>query len=146
MKKVLTVDEVLAEISAKKKVAKDGTEKWAYNRFNKRNYEALLRAMLNDPELKAVTVKLKEFLRKILVKAGIDAADSNAILSKDFVIDNVSGLYEFFATSMYLYMNAGNRFDLIPTEDFRGSIFLEDVPESTKVADAKNPNICQNNL
>ena len=27
MKKVLTVDEVLAEISAKKKVAKDGTEK-----------------------------------------------------------------------------------------------------------------------
>ena len=156
MKKVLTVDEVLAEISAKKKMTKDGVEKWAYNRFNKRNYQTLLRAMLNDPDLKAVTVKLKEgavdsteeimvtkefreFLRKILVKAGIDNADSNAIMSRDFVIDNVDGLYEFFATSMYLYMNAGNRFDLIPTETFRGSIFLEDVPETTKVSDAKNP-------
>ena len=156
MTKVLTVDEELAEISAKKKMTKDGVEKWAYNRFNKRNYQALLRATLNDPDLKAVTVKLKEaavdsteeimvtkefreFLRKILVKAGIDNADSNAIMSRDFVIDNVDGLYEFFATSMYLYMNAGNRFDLIPTETFRGSIFLEDVPETTKVSDAKNP-------
>lgn len=156
MKKVLTVDEVLAEISAKKKIDKNGVEKTVYNRFNKRNYQSLLKAMLNDPELKAVTVKLKEgnidtteeimvtkefreFLRKILVKAGVDSSDSAAVLSKDFTIDNVDGLYEFFATSIYMYMNAGNRFDLIPTEDFKGSLFIESVPESKKVAEAKNP-------
>lgn len=156
MKKVLTVDEVLAEISAKTKIGKDGKEKTIYNRFNKRNYQALLKAMLNDPDLKTVTVKLKEgevdtteeimvtkefreFIRKILVKAGVDVNDSNAVLSRDFTIDNVDGLYEFFATSMYLYMNSGNRFDLIPTEDFKGSLFIENVPESTKVAEAKNP-------
>jgi hypothetical protein len=151
MKKHLTVDEVITEITAKKKTTKEGTEKWLYNRFNKRSYNELLKAMLNDPELKAVTVKLKdgaiestedimvtkafrEFLRKILVKAGVDAH-----LSKDFTIDNTDGLYEFFATSMYLYMNAGNRFDLITTPTFKGTLFLEDVPETKKVADARNP-------
>lgn len=156
MKKVLTVDEVLQEIAAKKKVDKNGVEKTIYNRFNKRNYQTLLKAMLNDPELKAVTIKLKdggvdstedimvtkdfrEFLRKVLIKAGVDASDSAAVLSKDFTIDNVDGLYEFFATSMYLYMNAGNRFDLIPTQDFKGSLFIESVPETKKVAEAKNP-------
>lgn len=155
-KKNMTVDEVIAEISAKKKVTNDCTEKWVYNRFNKKNYQALLKAMINDPELKTVTVKLKdggvetvddvmvtkdfrEFLRKILVKAGIDTNDSQAIMTSDFMIENVDGLYEFFATSVYLYMNAGNKFDFIPTHEFKGSIFLEDVAETTKVSEARNP-------
>lgn len=155
-KKVLTVDEVLAEISAKKKTDKNGAEKWVYNRFNKKNFQSLLKAMINDPEFKSVTVKLKdggvetvddvmvtkdfrEFLRKILVKAGIDSNDSQAIMASDFVIENVDGLYEFFSTAMYLYMNSGNKFDLIPTNDFKGSIYLEEVPETIKISEAKNP-------
>ena len=155
-KKVLTVDEVLAEITAKKKTGKNGEEKWVYNRFNKKNFQNLLRAMVNDPEFKSTTIKLKdggvetvddmmvtkdfrEFLRKILVKAGIDVNDSQAIMSSDFIIENVDGLYEFFGTAMYLYMNAGNKFDLIPTEEFKGSIYLEDVPETIKISEAKNP-------
>lgn len=155
MKKV-TVDEVLKEIQAKKKIDKNGVEKWVYNRFNKRNYQALLKAMLNDPDIKMVTVKLKdgevssaddimvtqefrEFLRKILVKAGVDNNDAKAIMSEDFTIDNVDGLYEFFATSLWLYMDSGNRFDMIPTKDFKGSIFIENVPETKKTYDAKDP-------
>lgn len=156
MKKELTVDAVLADITARKKVDKNGEEKYVYNRFNKKNFNALLRAMLNDPDFKTTTIKLKdgkissvddimvtqdfrEFLRKVLVKAGIDQHDSAAILSKDFVIENVDGLYEFFATAMYLYMNSGNKFDLIPTEDFKASLFIEDVPELVKVSDSKDP-------
>ena len=135
---------------------KKGVEKWVYNRFNKKNYNSLLKAMLNDPSLKMVTTKLKEqgatseeeimvtkefreFLKKILIKAGVDANDANAVMSEEFVIDNVDGLYEFFATSMWLYMNAGNKFDMIPTNDFKGSLYIETVPETKKTYDARDP-------
>lgn len=154
--KTVTVEEVLKEIQAKKKMDKKGVEKWVYNRFNKKNYNSLLKAMLNDPSLKMVTTKLKEqgatseeeimvtkefreFLKKILIKAGVDANDANAVMSEEFVIDNVDGLYEFFATSMWLYMNAGNKFDMIPTNDFKGSLYIETVPETKKTYDARDP-------
>lgn len=156
MKKVMTVDEVLAEIQAKKKIDKKGVEKFVYNRFNKKTYTNLLRAMMNDPKLKMVTVKLKkgeidsteeimvsqlfrEFLRGVLIKAGIDSADASAVMGEDFTIDNADGLYEFFATSLYLYMNSGNKFDLIPTEDLKASLYLDVVPETTKTAEVRDP-------
>lgn len=151
-----TVDEVMTEITATKKTNKDGVEKWAYNRFNKRNFNSLMKAMLNDPEFKFVAAKLKdggnvstedimvtkdfrEFLKKVLVKAGVDSNDAQAVTSADFVIDNVDGLYEFFAAAMQTYMSAGNKFDLIQTPSFKASLYVEDVPEATKVYDAKDP-------
>ena len=156
MKKVMTVDEVLAEIQAKKKIDKKGVEKFVYNRFNKKTYTNLLRAMMNDPNLKMVTVKLKkgdidttddimvsqlfrEFLKGVLIKAGVDASDASAVMSEDFTIDNADGLYEFFATSLYLYMNSGNKFDLIPTPELKASIYLDTIPESSKTAEVRDP-------
>ena len=43
-------------------------------------------------------------------KAGMDKNDSAVVLSSAFTIDNVDGLYEFFAESIWQYLNAGNMF------------------------------------
>lgn len=156
MKNIMTMQEVLDSIRAKAKPNKDGSEGFTYNRFNKKSFENLLRAMLNDTEVKIGTIKVKnnevsskedimvtqefrKFLQKILRTAGIDAEDSKAILSKDFIIDNVDGLYEFFTTAMYIYMDNGNKFDMIPTENFKGSLYINNVAETKKTQDAKNP-------
>jgi len=152
----MTMQEVLEAIRAKAKPNKDGSEGFTYNRFNKKSFENLLRAMLNDTDVKIGTIKVKnnevsskedimvtqefrKFLQKILRTAGIDAEDSKAILSKDFIIDNVDGLYEFFTTAMYIYMDNGNKFDMIPTENFKGSLYINNVAETKKTQDAKNP-------
>lgn len=150
------MQEVLDSIRAKAKPNKDGSEGFTYNRFNKKSFENLLRAMLNDTDVKIGTIKVKnnevsskedimvtqefrKFLQKILRTAGIDTEDSKAILSKDFIIDNVDGLYEFFTTAMYIYMDNGNKFDMIPTENFKGSLYINNVAETKKTQDAKNP-------
>ena len=126
------------------------------NRFSKKAFNKLMKAMLNDPsfteaiavssgdelvkvEQIAVSDGFRKFLKKVLEKAGMDKKDSEVVLGKDFYIDNVDGLYEFFAAAMYEYMNAGNKFDLLPKEDFKGSLYLQTVEASTKVSEVKNP-------
>lgn len=149
--KVLTVQEAIESMSAK--VNEKG--KVVYNRFSKKNFNTLMVALLNDPEftVKAAKVKggelgeledvmiTKEFRKwcKMLVeKAGVDKSESERVLSSDFVIDNVDGLYEFFAGALYEYLSAGNKWDMIPTEDFKGSLFIKTVDEKTTVGEAKN--------
>ena len=151
-KKVLKVSEVLDEIAAKKN--EDG--EIIYNRFNKKAFNKLLKAMLNDAEFKttvanvkksslesvdeiAVSQGFREFVRKVLEKIGVDSAESKVVLSNDFTFDDVDGLYEFFATAIYLYIEKGNRFDLLPKEDFKGSIYLIDVDETSTVSEAISP-------
>ena len=51
----------------------------------------------------------------------------------------MNGLYEFVADAIYEYMAAGNQFDFLPTEDFKGSISLKDVAEVTKTSEAFSP-------
>lgn len=126
------------------------------NRFSKKAFNRLMRAILNDPtftekvavssgeelikvEEIAVSEEFRKFLKKVLEKAGIDKKDSEVVLSKDFTIDNVDGLYEFFAAAMYEYMNAGNKFDLLPKEDFKGSLYLSTVAASSRVSTVRNP-------
>ena len=53
--------------------------------------------------------------------------------------DTMDGLYEFFATALYEYMKAGNRFDLIPREDFKGSLSVVKKPKDKKVRDSRDP-------
>ena len=148
---VLTVKEVLEEISATRK--ENGS--FNYNRFNKKNFEKLMKAMLNDPNFKTEVAKVKDnnleieeievskefrkFCKRVIEKAGVDKAESERILSEEFTFDNVSGLYEFFATAMYLYIEKGNRFDLIPKKDFKGSVSLKEVAKSTKTSAAHSP-------
>ena len=113
MAKVVSVKEVLEEMSASRK--KDG--KFNYNRFNKKNFEKLMKAMLNDPNFKTevahvkkgeldsveeieVSKNFRKFCQRIIEKSGVDKKESERILTDEFMFDNVSGLYEFFATAM----------------------------------------------
>jgi hypothetical protein len=151
-KNVISVKEVLEEMSASRK--SDG--KFDYNRFNKKNFEKLMKAMLNDPEFKTevahakknelesveeieVSKGFRQFCKRIIEKAGVDKAESERILTDEFTFDNVSGLYEFFATALYLYIENGNRFDLIPKKDFKGSIAIKEVKKTTKTSSSHHP-------
>lgn len=152
MAEILSVEDVLKEMSATKK----DNGKFNYNRFNKKNFEKLMKAMLNDPDFTTevahakkgeldsvdeikVTENFRKFCKKIIEKCGVDKSESGRILTQDFVFDSVEGLYEFFATAMYLYIEQGNRFDLLPKKDFKGSIALKDVAKSTKTTSAHSP-------
>lgn len=151
MAKIMSVEEALASMTAKTKP--DGTK--VINRFNKKNFNLLMLAMANDPEFKVqvanvkngnldledvmVTKEFRKWCKKLVEKVGVDPMESERVMTKDFVIDNMEGLYDFFSAALYEYMNAGNRFDLPSREDFKGGFILADVEESTKVADAFNP-------
>ena len=152
MANILTVKEVLNEMKASHK--KDG--KFNYNRFNKKNFEKLLKAMLNDPQFETEVAKTKKgqldsiekikvtqgfrkFCKRIIEKSGVDKNESARILTDEFTFDNVEGLYEFFATAIYLYVEQGNRFDLIPKKNFKGSLAIKEVKKSTKTTSAHSP-------
>ena len=154
MSKVMTVEEALASMEAKE--GKNGNT--VVNRFNKKNFNTLMTAMANDPEFTAKVVKVKnneisdvedvmvtkgfrEFCKRIVEKAGMDKKESEIVLTSDFTFSNsdLNGIYEFFAEAVYTYMAAGNQFDFLPKEDFKGSISLKNVGEVTKTAEAFNP-------
>ena len=143
-----TVKEVLARI----RPAKEDS----VNRFSKKSFNSLLRAMLNDLEFAEeiavvkgkelqeirpvlVTKDFRKFLRKILEKAGMDAADSGIVMDPTFTIDNVDGFYEFIDAVLYEYMSTGNNFEFGRREDFRGSMTIKQKKESTKITEARNP-------
>lgn len=151
-KTVVSVDEVLKEMTASKK----DNGKFNYNRFNKKNFDKLLKAMLNDPKFttEAVHVKkgtidsveeievskgFRKFCKKIVEKCGVDKTESERVLSDEFSIDSVDGLYEFMATAIYLYIQRGNRFDFIPKKDFKGSVALKTVPGSFESRERFSP-------
>ena len=150
-KNVVSVKEVLETMKATRK----DNGKFNYNRFNKENFKKLMKAMLNDPNFKtevahvkndeltieelAVTEGFRKFCKRVIEKSGVDKKESERILTEEFTFDNVDGLYEFFATAMYLYIEQGNRFDLIPTKDFKGSIAIKDVKKSSKTSAAHSP-------
>lgn len=148
----VTVDQVLAEISANRK--ENG--ELQLNRFNKKDFNKLMKAMLNDPEFTTevavvkknnldsiekieVSKSFRAFIKKLVEKMGIDKTESEKVLSPDFTIDNVDGLYEFFATAMYTYIESGNKFDLLPKKDFKGSIAIKEVKKQSKTAAAYSP-------
>lgn len=147
----LTVQEALEEMSAK---TKNG--KVVINRFNKKNFNKLLTAIANDVEFKAEVAKVKkgeldsveeimvtkgfrQWCKSLLEKAGVDKSESVRVLDGEFVIPNMDGLYEFFASALYEYINAGNQFDFIPNKEFKGSLYLKNVDEKVTVTDAHSP-------
>lgn len=151
MTKVMSVEEALASMKAK--VKPDGSK--VINRFNKKNFNLLMTAMANDVNFTTTVAKVKngnvdleevmvtkgfrKWCKKLVEKAGVDPAESERIMTDDFVIDNMEGMYDFFAAALYEYLEAGNRFDLPNKADFQGGIVLKDVEETKKVSDAFNP-------
>lgn len=152
MAKVLTVNEVLEEIKAKENSR--GTV--VLNRFNKKKFEKLMKAMINDPEFATqvavvkkgeletvedikVSASFRKFIQHVVEKAGVDKSESSKVLDSTFTVDKVEGMYEFFATAMYLYMEQGNKFDLLPKQDFKGSLYIKNNKPSKKVSKAYHP-------
>ena len=151
MAKILSVEEAIASITAK--TNKKGNK--VVNRFNKKNFNTLMLAMVNDVDFTTrvakkagdsyeledilVTKEFRKWCRNLVEKAGVDKSESEIVMSNEFKIDNVEGLYEFFATALYLYIEKGNRFDLLPKEDFKGSIKIKEVKKSSKVSSARSP-------
>lgn len=149
---VRTVEEVLNEIGVKT----NANGKKTLAKFSKDKFNALMRAMFNDANFTtqkaivksgelveveeiAVTNGFRKFIKHTLEKYGVDSAESNKVLTEDFTVDNVDGLYEFFATALYEYINSGNKFDLIPKHDFKGSVCLKERAESKSVVEAYQP-------
>ena len=150
MAKVLTLEEALEEIKAKE----NDKGEIIINRFNKKKFETLMLAMLNDIDYTAENVKIKagqpsmeevkvtkgfrKFCRKLLESAGIDKLEAGRIETDKFIISSVDGLYDFFTEAMYLYMDNGNQFDLPNKKDFRGGIRLVKVPERKKIYNSRD--------
>lgn len=139
-----------------KLTVKEALEQTSGGRFNKKAFNEVLKAMANDTDFVAKVAKVKKgelenveevlvtkgfrkWIQGIVEKAGIDKAESAFVLEDTFTIDNVDGLYEFFAEAVYEYISAGNSFDLLPKEDFKGSIYLKDLVASTRKMKCRNP-------
>lgn len=154
MKEIKSVAAVLESIRPNPVVKDNG--KTNHNRFSKKAFNELLTAMVNDPdfttdfavsakgELKSVeeirvTEGFRKWLQKVVEIAGIDKAESAVVLSKDFVIPNMDGLYELFTTAMYEYMKNGSRFDMIPKKDFKASFAMNKKAPKTKTGTLLNP-------
>ena len=152
-KKQMTVEEALKSMRG---VKKDGSENTLNQKFSKKKFNRLMLAILNDTEFVHKMAKVKggelvdeeeimvtrgfrRFCKKLVEKCGIDKLESEKIMSPDFIFEDVDGLYEFIAVALYKYMEVGQRFDFIPTVDFKGSITIKEIPESVKIADAFSP-------
>nr|DAR14076.1 MAG TPA: integrase [Caudoviricetes sp.] len=144
----MTVKEVLEEIKS------EGENK--YNRFSKKNFDKLMKAIVNDVEFSEkvaqvkggelvdeipvmVTKNFRKFLRHIVEKAGVDKAESQVVMEESFTIDNVDGLYDFFTAALYEYIAAGNKFDMPKTKDFQGSLYMKSNPKASKKTKGRNP-------
>ena len=144
----MTVKEVLEEIKSA------GENK--YNRFSKKSFNKLMKAMVNEPdfELKVASVKggelveeipvmatkeFRKFLKHVVEKAGIDKKESELVLDESFKLDNVDGLYEFFTAALYEYIKAGNKFELPQTKDFKGTLYMKSNAPAKKTRKPRNP-------
>lgn len=155
-KKIQTVDEVLTEINGKKFTDENGVTRFNYGRFNRRDFNNLIKAILNDPEFKVqaarytknglvlddveVSKDFRKFLKDIVMKVGVSEKDASEILDPSFTIDYINdGFYELMSTAMRVYMEAGNRFDMMPTENFKASLYVKPMPKTKKTRDVRNP-------
>lgn len=124
--------------------------------FNKKQFSEFMSVLLNDETYITKIARgcsdgykekeinpskeFRKFIRKILTKLSMDKNDSKVILDYDFTIDDCDGLYEFFTTAMYEFMNkGGHRFELPTKKDFKGYLYLNNIEAYSKEYTAKNP-------
>lgn len=149
-----SVKEACQDLAGKR----NGKGKLLINRFNKKKFNALMIAMANEPEFKEKVVKkvdadtgeidyeevmvtkgFRKWCKYLLQTAGVDKLEAERVMTTDFKIDNVDGLYEFFVSALYQYMVAGNRFDFLGKNDFAGGIEIKEVDAQTKTTEARSP-------
>lgn len=121
---------------------------FAYRRFNKKAFNGLVTAIINDPsytmpvakvkngemvDVEAVPVSLnfRKYLKGQVEAMGVDKAESSKILTDDYQVKNADGLYELMSASMIEYMNAGNAFDFPTTPDMKATLKVKPTKGST---------------
>lgn len=126
------------------------------NRFSKKAFNDLLKAMLNDTEFVSevavtknkeladvqkvlVTNEFRGFLRRVIEKAGVDKAESAMVMDPSFTIDNVDGLYDFMTAAIYEYMSAKNTFEFPSKKDFKGKLTIKQKAATKQEKEARNP-------
>ena len=145
----LTVGEVRTLINGKKSSTTNPS------RFNRPLANALAKAIVNDPDYKREYVKyrnnellhndadvskdFRNFIRKLLVQLGIDDIDAKAVMDKNFKFDNLDFLYQLECAHIQEYIEAGGRFEFLPTEEFEGSIYMKEVPRKEEEVNSFNP-------
>lgn len=116
--------------------------------FSRTDFDRLAKAFINTPDYEATTVSLKGgelqeksvkpvegfrgMIQAILRDFGVDKAEAERVMSDSYEIKSVNGLYEFVSELIYVYMDAGKKFDFLPKDDFVGSILLDEIEESVK--------------
>lgn len=150
-KKYLTVEEALDQMRGRK----SSTGKVVVNRFNKKKFNLLMQAIANDPNFKErvtiahgteldhedimVSKGFRKWCKHLLESAGMDAMESDVVMSDGFKFDNMDGLYEFFASALYQYMAAGNQFGLLGKDDLYGGIEIREVEKNVRTGTARSP-------
>lgn len=113
--------------------------------FSRADFDRLATAFLNEVDYKVDVAKVKagelsltpvhpvqEFrksLRTILLDFGVDKQDAERIMTADYEITKVDGLYEICSELVYQYA-ALKKFDFLPRETFNGSLTVKEVGES----------------
>lgn len=113
--------------------------------FSRTDFERLAKAYVNDVDYKAVSYspagateiesvkELRGMIKRILRDFGVDAQEAERIMTSEYQIKNVDGIYELCSELVYQYVAAGKKFSFMSKEDFEGSILLEEIGESEQV-------------
>ena len=121
---------------------------YQYKRFNKKSFNGLLTAIINDPSYSLPTAKVKggkladvealpaslnfrKCMKKMVESMGVDKAESAKILTDEFQIKDSDGLYDVVTAAMIEYMDAGNAFDLPTTPEMKCTLKMRDIKGST---------------
>lgn len=112
--------------------------------FSRADFDKLAKAYMNEVGYKAnvhgkeegdasvETVKsLRGMIKKILKDFGVDEQEAAIIMTEEYQIKNVDGIYEMCSELVYNYVDAGKKFAFIPKDDFEGSLTLDIVEAST---------------
>lgn len=111
--------------------------------FSRTDFDRLAKAYVNDVDYKAEaysaaggkteieTVKLlRGMIKRVLRDFGVDAQEAEKVMSAEYQIKNIDGIYELCSELVYQYVGAGKKFSFITKEDFEGSILLESIGAS----------------
>lgn len=139
-----TFTEVFTEIKEGLSVSASGK---VVKTFSRSDFDKLAKAFVNEVGYTTETVSMRggELQRKevtpvkafrgmiqaILRDFGVDKAEAERVMDETYTIKSVNGLYEFVSELIYVYMDAGKKFEFMPKEDFVGNISLDDVEEET---------------
>ena len=148
--------EDVADLFVAPKKNKNG--KSVKQRFNKKKFSMLCTALANDVNFTETIIKtsngkiidteeilvskqFRKFCKLICERMGVDKHDSEKIMSEEFAFapSEMKLLYEPMAAAIQEFISRDQYFEFLPTKNFKGSIFMDDVPESETISEVFSP-------